>query len=176
MKREEKQRRFHQTLLNILYPPPSSPEEKKEDDGDNGLAATMVDVASSDLNSNYGYSPSDSSEFESGKLTRAQRKRLRRKKLKQEANSGRRKLIGPLLPSANNDSNKEVVGAMEQSSGSHENADLAPVLDHGIGEPGDLIRDSTSHNKLRRRRVSKRKERSTSSVDASTQKLIVEPD
>ncbi|KAK9165999.1 hypothetical protein Scep_001190 [Stephania cephalantha] len=192
MKKEEKQRKFHQTLLNILYPSsPSSlspspvtnstlpilsslttdnPNPRpiefsvalKEDKEEEEEEEQHDDIASSDLNLNPddGNSPSDASGFESGKLTRAQRKRLRRKKLKQEANSGRRKLIGPLLPpSANDCDNNKVVGEDEQSS----------VLDHGIGEPGGGLRDCISQNKVRRRRVAKRMERGASSVDAGTQ-------
>ncbi|KAK9163662.1 hypothetical protein Syun_004564 [Stephania yunnanensis] len=179
MKKEEKQRKFQQTLLNILYP--SSPSSLSPTTVTNSTLPILSslttdnpnprpieeeeehdDIASSDLNLNPddGNSPSDASGFESGKLTRAQRKRLRRKKLKQEANSGRRKLIiGPLLPPSANDCDNKVVGEDEQSS----------VLDHGIGEPGGGLRDCISHNKVRRRRMAKRKERGASSVDAGTQ-------
>ena len=45
------------------------------------------------------------SDVESKKLTRAQRKRIRKRKLK-EAASVRRKIIGPLLPSSDQDLNK----------------------------------------------------------------------
>lgn len=48
-------------------------------------------------------SDADEREDEGGgtqKLTRAQRKRLRKKKLKQAASQPRRKIIGPLLPTS----------------------------------------------------------------------------
>ncbi|KAE9449593.1 hypothetical protein C3L33_18512, partial [Rhododendron williamsianum] len=76
MRKEEKRRKFHQSLLNLLYPPPPSPPLQKS-----------------------GCSSSSDDEGECGpqKLTRAQRKRIRKKKVR-EAASRRRKLIGPVLP------------------------------------------------------------------------------
>lgn len=62
-------------------------------------------------------STSDDNECENGsteKFTRAQRKRLRKRKLKQQ----RRKIIGPLLPGSNDDSDHgsaEVVGNVPEA-------------------------------------------------------------
>lgn len=59
-----------------------------------------------------------SSDGGDGKLTRAQRKRLRKRKLK-EANSRRRKIIGPLLPASEDDTDgnaNDVSNAPEQNA------------------------------------------------------------
>ncbi|KAK4584909.1 hypothetical protein RGQ29_022540 [Quercus rubra] len=85
MNREQKRRRFNEALVNMLYPqPPPPPSSCSASDGN------------------------DDSESGTQKLTRAQRKRLRKKKLKEDA-SRRGKMIGPLLPST-----KENVASNEQ--------------------------------------------------------------
>ena len=77
----------------------------------------------------------DGGESGTQKLTRAQRKRLRKKKLKEDA-SRRGKIIGPLLPSSNDDGDvgvrqnaAENVGAASDKSG-EESSTLLFVLLH----------------------------------------------
>lgn len=62
-------------------------------------------------------------ESEGQKLTRAQRKRLRKKKIKEEV-SRRRGIIGPLLPEINNEENGEFWDRSGgRSQGVRQNAD-----------------------------------------------------
>ncbi|PWA75985.1 hypothetical protein CTI12_AA238080 [Artemisia annua] len=85
MKRKEKQEKFHNSLINLLYAPPSpSPSPPDQSDHQTLILAREI------VNSNH-----HPITFE--KLTRAQRKRLRKKKLK-EAACNRREIIGPQLP------------------------------------------------------------------------------
>ena len=66
---------------------------------------------------NFSASSEDDDELGSQKLTRAQRKRLRTKKLK-EAASHRRQIIGPELPPTGDDQiDDEVNNVHEQSEG-----------------------------------------------------------
>lgn len=70
-------------------------------------------------------------------LTRAQRKRLRKKKLK-EAASRRRKIIGPLLPDANEDAIGEADVGVEEAQSVRENSaeiDGNPRAD----KPGEMF-------------------------------------
>ncbi|CAH8280963.1 unnamed protein product [Arabidopsis lyrata] len=100
-RREEKRREFHEALLQTLYPPPpSSPPSPVEVVDDEPFDVTLInpeDYLKID-SSNHG----DVNEIgdESGiaeKPSRAKRKRLRKKMLKEEA-ARRKKVIGPLLP------------------------------------------------------------------------------
>ncbi|XP_009394288.2 uncharacterized protein LOC103979796 [Musa acuminata AAA Group] len=107
----EKRKRFHQALLNFYHPPspprsppPPSPQLTKEE-----LVAMVCGDMALDLDQGDEYDDGSelgcTSDVESKKLTRAQRKRIRKRKLK-EAASVRRKIIGPLLPSSDQDLNK----------------------------------------------------------------------
>jgi len=90
-------RQFQAAVLRQLYPPRHNENEVEQEQ--------IVDVpeilgnlqSEDDINANISESPSDSAENCSQHLTRAQRKRIRKKKLK-EAASNSKKLIGPLLP------------------------------------------------------------------------------
>ncbi|XP_065873058.1 uncharacterized protein [Euphorbia lathyris] len=102
MRREEKRRKFHDSLLNTLYPPRPQPQSKADDETPNN---TTFDVNL--IPDDYGLrtSSTSSSDNEDGesecaqqKLTRSQRKRLRKQKLKEDV-SRRKQVIGPLLPS-----------------------------------------------------------------------------
>ncbi|CAL9116997.1 unnamed protein product [Musa acuminata var. zebrina] len=107
----EKRKRFHQALLNLYHPPsrprsppPPSPQLTKEE-----LVVMVCGDMAPDLDQGDEYDDGSelgcTSDVESKKLTRAQRKRIRKRKLK-EAASVRRKIIGPLLPSSDQDLNK----------------------------------------------------------------------
>ncbi|KAH6824952.1 hypothetical protein C2S53_008215 [Perilla frutescens var. hirtella] len=106
MKGDEKQRKFHETLLKMMYPPPSTPlSDKEAEEQDESILMESFNDPPEDEIENEAPSQSsgdDNKGDDAGKLTRAQRKRLRKRKLK-EAASRRRKIIGPLLPGSNND-------------------------------------------------------------------------
>ncbi|KAI3440999.1 uncharacterized protein J3R85_002835 [Psidium guajava] len=110
MRRQEEKRKFHEAVLNMLYPPPPSPPSPQEEDGDGAQGAASGGLQGDGIpdeggNEVRGSSASDAdpedNEGECGeqKLTRAQRKRIRKKKLKEET-ARRRKIVGPLLPSS----------------------------------------------------------------------------
>ncbi|KAK2981203.1 hypothetical protein RJ640_030592 [Escallonia rubra] len=168
MQREERRAKFHDSLLNMLYPPP--PHHHHHERTDNKPLTTLPDNLDLEyipdgLEERDSSSSSSDEEGECGseKLTRAQRKRLRKKKLK-EAASQRRRIIGPVLPTANDDGDGE--GAQVDSSCPQDvrrNADKE--LDVGTDEPEKLV-SCMSRKKLKHRRVAKAlaNERSKSST------------
>ncbi|KAG4987718.1 hypothetical protein GLYMA_11G046600v4 [Glycine max] len=103
MNPDDRKRRFNEAIVNMLYPSPESPPLPQElkpvetaliDDG------SRFDIISGNLDDYDNASTSGNEEHDSQtteKLTRAQRKKIRKKKLKEEA-IHRGKLIGPLLP------------------------------------------------------------------------------
>ncbi|CDP02621.1 unnamed protein product [Coffea canephora] len=113
MKRGDKRQKFHEALLQMLYPPPPAPREDNQDSVDTFTRNPNSDCVPDDLDEDRGSTAStDADEGEENgpkKLTRAQRKRLRKKKLK-EAASRRRKIIGPLLPDTSENGTAEVGG------------------------------------------------------------------
>ncbi|KAI7756362.1 hypothetical protein M8C21_011104 [Ambrosia artemisiifolia] len=116
MKRKERQQKLHDSLINILYalssssspspppPPPSqSSHQTKFDDETLNIAREIINSDTHHINTDEleeekeEERSEEDGELGSQKLTRAQRKRLRKKKLK-EAASHRRHIIGPQLP------------------------------------------------------------------------------
>lgn len=85
-------------------------------------------------------SPSSSGN-DDGKLTRAQRKRLRKRKLK-EAASHRRKIIGPLLPGSNDDIDRSCGGSVE---GVRRNAATDFSGDHSHGSVEGVRRNAAAN-------------------------------
>lgn len=74
----------------------------------------------------------------SQKLTRAQRKRLRKKKLKEDV-SRRRQIIGPLLPpSSDNDGDGDCGGAVEDTPSVRGNADDSNSQSAARNQPGKI--------------------------------------
>ncbi|XP_009607431.1 uncharacterized protein [Nicotiana tomentosiformis] len=119
MKKGEKRQKFHEGLLRMLYPPPPSPPPQEEND-EKPLhilgQGINLDQIPDEVEDDRGSSSSGDQASDHGpdeKLTRAQRKRLRRKKLK-EAASRRQNIIGPLLPTAENDGRGENVSTTEE--------------------------------------------------------------
>ncbi|KAJ8627654.1 hypothetical protein MRB53_020961 [Persea americana] len=110
MKTGEKQQKFHEAFMKIFFPPQpiqQTPQQQVEDE------PVVFVREGSDANSGSDYDNveernalADASDCMSDKLTRSQRKRIRRRKLK-EAASRRRKIIGPLLPSTDEDTKGE---------------------------------------------------------------------
>ncbi|XP_074590991.1 uncharacterized protein LOC141846830 [Curcuma longa] len=100
-----KGKRFHQALIKLYLPP--SPRRSPPPRLPQIPVDELVPLVCGDLDSNFDQDvDNDGSEssqaleddLEPKKLTRAQRKRLRKRKLKETASVGR-KIIGPLLPS-----------------------------------------------------------------------------
>ncbi|KAL6961325.1 hypothetical protein U1Q18_039094 [Sarracenia purpurea var. burkii] len=152
MENEERRRKFHESLLNMLYPPPSSPphitQGRDEEERVNLLRDCLnVDHISEESGSSSS-SDDDEGECESQKLTRAQRKRLRKRKLKR-ASSHRRKIIGPLLPTNSDDG---VVDLRNEAQGVRCN--VAEKSDIGNDKPGEPAA-CTNQNKLKHRRMAK---------------------
>ncbi|KAK7844580.1 uncharacterized protein LOC111989276 isoform X2 [Quercus suber] len=120
MNREQKRRRFNEALVNMLYPqpPPSPPPEEEEEKPVKLLEEEFaVDLSSDDLEKSGCSTSDDNDDSESGtqKLTRAQRKRLRKKMLKEDA-SRRGKMIGPLLPSTKEVGDDGCTGGVRQNA------------------------------------------------------------
>ncbi|KAL3844682.1 hypothetical protein ACJIZ3_002085 [Penstemon smallii] len=149
MKEEKKQKKFHDALLKMLYPPQEEKEEEEEHT--NKLIEPLYHLPEDLEIEENNESSSCSKEREDGDLvsekpTRAQRKRLRKKKLK-EAASQRRKIIGPLLPSSIGDSENVPEESVRQ------NAALEPnTTTDSSGEPASCSKS----NKLKQRRKSKK--------------------
>ncbi|KAL0461862.1 UNVERIFIED_CONTAM: hypothetical protein Slati_0073800 [Sesamum latifolium] len=167
MGEDEKQRKFHQALLQMLYPPPPSPPPPQdEEEEEKNLIETLIDLPGEELENEEGCSlssSSDDSEGEnggSGKLTRAQRKRLRKKKLK-EAASQRRKIIGPLLPGSSDDGND---GSVDLAGNAPES-----VRRNAATEVSGAPASCSKQNKLKQRRKSKKlaaKKLNSSSIES----------
>ncbi|KAI5684431.1 hypothetical protein M9H77_05659 [Catharanthus roseus] len=129
MRRDEKRQRFHEALLQMLYPPPTTATPKQDQH-------ESVDTLSGGLN--LDEFPGD----EPKKLTRAQRKRLRKKKLK-EAASTHRKFIGPTLPcEANGNVAGEGPPCVRQNASNKPGSEEAPTC--------------SKRNKQKHRRIAKK--------------------
>ncbi|KAJ1381772.1 hypothetical protein SESBI_44842 [Sesbania bispinosa] len=100
MNRDEiRKRRFNEAIVNMLYPSPPQVEQELEP-VEASIEGSGSDAISGTLDDNENASTSSDEEHGSEtekKLSRAQRKNIRKKKLKEEA-IRRGKLIGPLLP------------------------------------------------------------------------------
>ncbi|KAL5706706.1 hypothetical protein ACHQM5_024839 [Ranunculus cassubicifolius] len=146
----EKHKKFHETLLKILYPPPllSSVSHQEEDSHENPNSSVFDVLEEEDKYcSSFNDDDDDESAESSGsfeKLTRAQRKKIRRKKL---ASQPKRKIIGPLLPD-NND-----------TQGTNIEEDYSEIEE-----------SKTADTKLKknRRRMAKRAKRDTTVVKSSS--------
>ncbi|XP_049357787.1 uncharacterized protein LOC125822435 isoform X2 [Solanum verrucosum] len=146
MKREEKRQKLHEGLLRMLYPPPPSPPSQEENSDDEPFdILEQGDQIPDQLEKDRGSSSSgDQEETDHGseKLTRAQRKRIRRKKLK-EASSRRQNIIGPLLPTEEID--REDVNVSTPPQGVRQNANETDDADSCLKQ-----------NKQKQRRMAKR--------------------
>lgn len=161
MRGEEKRRQLHEAILNTLYPQLHETEDGK---GPVSTANDGFDVSL--VPDDYGLRQSGSStseeddgdgegrlESETLKLTRAQRKRLRRKKLKEDI-SRRGKIIGP-LPLSSNDGESGCSSAVkERSPAVRENADEddSHLSAAASNNPGG----GANQSKLKQRRMAKR--------------------
>ncbi|CAJ1929231.1 unnamed protein product [Sphenostylis stenocarpa] len=99
MNPDDRKRRFNEAIVNMLYP--SSPRRERELEP----VEPLIDESASDVISgtldddfdNSSTSVDEERDSETEKLSRAQRKKIRKRKLKEEA-IHRGKLIGSLLP------------------------------------------------------------------------------
>ncbi|XP_020103836.1 uncharacterized protein LOC109720899 isoform X1 [Ananas comosus] len=113
-RREAKRKKFHEALLNLYHPPPPPPPHDSPPRLDE---AESVEVLYRDTDLEFDPEDGDyarkerssSSESDCGSktLTRAQRKRIRKRKLKEGA-TVRRKVIGPLLPEGYQDQENQL--------------------------------------------------------------------
>lgn len=158
MKKEEKQHKFHEALLKMLYPPPPSQAQEDEEGklkNSTDLSYYLPDAGEVEDNSrNSSSSSSDENSGEKGgseKLTRSQRKRLRKRKFKESA-SRRREIIGPLLPNSK-DGGVDSVGKTLQSV-RHNTASGSNTVSvtNNSGAPAFC----TKKNKMKQRRKAKK--------------------
>lgn len=154
MKRKEKQEKFHNSLINLLYAPPSPsspPDHNQFNDQTLNLAREIVNSNHHPINIDElkkeedDADDDDDSELGFEKLTRAQRKRLRKKKLK-EAACNRREIIGPELPPGKGDDDQQSEGVRRNAA---ERVESGNEHDHR-GETPSCI-------KVKHRRMSKKK-------------------
>ncbi|KAL4577520.1 hypothetical protein LXL04_013629 [Taraxacum kok-saghyz] len=168
MKRKDRQQKFHDSLVNMLYTPPSPPpNENKFDQNTLELAREIAnsdhhrisgfntDELEGEEDTKFSASSEEEDELGSEKLTRAQRKRLRKKKLKAAA-SHRRQIIGPELPPTGGDrvdGEGNDVHEHQHSEGVRRNATEGSESgnDHNHRE------EATSSIKVKHRRMSKKK-------------------
>ncbi|VFQ70282.1 unnamed protein product [Cuscuta campestris] len=157
-RKEEKRRKFHEGLLKLLYPPPSLPPDHQATESSEEEAPSIIDLDVVRDESENERSSSSSSDrdmgFEAGKLTRAQRKRIRRAKLK-EAASRRRKIIGPLLPEASNE-----IGV----SGAEMVEEHPLCVRQNASSPEEAAQCTMKKNKLKKRRASKKSGSASSNI------------
>ncbi|XP_007047572.2 PREDICTED: uncharacterized protein LOC18611310 [Theobroma cacao] len=159
MRREEKRKKFHEAVLKTLYPPPSPPDsEGEEEEGKKpGIISERTVTLELENPDDFGENGSSTSDDEDDggqsetlKLSRAQRKRLRKKRLKEDA-FRRGKIIGPLLPLSERDG----VGSLQtEPQGVRENAVHDQVASND--KPGDQQGGCSSKKKLKQRRIAKK--------------------
>ncbi|KAK4584881.1 hypothetical protein RGQ29_022526 [Quercus rubra] len=154
MNREQKRRRFNEALVNMLYPQPSPPPPEEEEKPVKLLEEEFaVDLTSDDLEKSSCSASDVNDDSESGqqKLTRAQRKRLRKKKLKEDA-SRRGKMIGPLLPSTKEVGDDGCTGGVRQNAA--ENVDAAS--DKSAEQPACANQKKRKHRRMAKRLAKER--------------------
>ncbi|GAU26144.1 hypothetical protein TSUD_226070 [Trifolium subterraneum] len=143
---DERKRRFNEAIINTLYPPPPQDlEPVVEEDLIEELGSySHVITGTLDDCENASTSGEEQEEYsETERLTRAQRKRIRKKKMKEEA-IVRGKLIGPLMPP---------IQTMQR--GDHDDHDDPPPVRSNASEEGDETTCAKS-KKMKQRRMTKR--------------------
>ncbi|RAL50763.1 hypothetical protein DM860_015910 [Cuscuta australis] len=162
-RKEEKRRKFHEGLLKLLYPPPSLPPDHQATESSEEEAPSIIDLDIVRDESENERSSSSSSDrdmgFEAGKLTRAQRKRIRRAKLKEGA-SRRRKIIGPLLPEASDEIGVSGAEIVEEHPPCVRQNASSPVY----CLPEEATRCTMKKNKLKKRRAIKKSGSASSNI------------
>ncbi|CDY08736.1 BnaA06g24880D [Brassica napus] len=164
-RREEKRRKLHEALLETLYPP-SSPPSPSSSPSSVGFGDEPFDVT---LINPEDYVKIDSSNHEENgdesetKPSRAQRKRIRKKMLKEEA-ARRRKVIGPLLPT-------EMIETREDSDGGEEASCVQPArLNASEKEEKVRFEGNDKTKRVKKRREAKKLAKESSRIQP--QKLL----
>ncbi|XP_061338950.1 uncharacterized protein LOC133285694 [Gastrolobium bilobum] len=148
MNGDERKRRFNEAIVNMLYhPSPTTPRLEQESEPVEALIeGSGSDVISGTLDEyeNATTSGDEEQDSETERLTRAQRKRIRKKKLKEEA-TRRGRLIGPLL---------SLTPTTTTQCGDHV-AEDAPGVRSNASEEGDELACANS-KKMKHRRMAKK--------------------
>ncbi|KAJ0040667.1 hypothetical protein Pint_27866 [Pistacia integerrima] len=179
MRREEKRRKFHEAVLNTLYPPPSPPqavdEEEKPGHPLEDFDVELINLddfvrtgSSSDGGDDVDDNNGEGGECEPQKLSRAQRKRLHKKKLKEDA-SRRSKIIGPLLPTTNKEDENDNDGRDEIQQ---------PGVRQNVHEECEVTKDKfggavgcSKQKKLKNRRLAKRVAKEQLKLSSGSEKV-----
>ncbi|XP_010484448.1 PREDICTED: uncharacterized protein LOC104762784 [Camelina sativa] len=186
-RREEKRREFHEALLQTLYPPssppspPSSSPSPVEVVDDEPFDVTLINPEdylkiNSSINGEDNEIGGESGNAE--KPSRAQRKRLRKKLLKEEA-ARRKKVIGPLLPT---DGRRVFVGNASGSNVEEEDSDSEeeeaseskktcsqPVRVNAPEKKQEKFGDNDKTRKVKKRREAKKLAKDTSKPNSYLQ-------
>ncbi|XP_023639600.1 uncharacterized protein LOC17875551 [Capsella rubella] len=177
-RREEKRREFHEALLQTLYPPSSPPSLSSSPSpvevvNDEPFDVTLINPEDYLKISSTIQGEDNENGDESGiaeKPSRAQRKRLRKKMLKEEEARRKKVMIGPLLPSQmlQNPDGRRVGDAsgsiIEEDSDSQEEEDEAcqskicsqPVRLNATEKKEEKFGDSDKTRKVKKRREAKK--------------------
>ncbi|CAI9111250.1 OLC1v1011428C1 [Oldenlandia corymbosa var. corymbosa] len=163
MGKGDKRQKIHDALIRKLYPPPSPSGGEEEPESVSTSIHNLdfehinnINVDFEGLTSSSDRDQSEDDGNEPKKLTRAQRKRLRQKKLKQAASQPRRKLIGPLLPFSTA-CEAEGDGIVKQHEAVRQNA--AKGDESLVPDPEEEFKatsSGTKRNKLKQRRMAKK--------------------
>ncbi|KAI4315087.1 hypothetical protein L6164_027933 [Bauhinia variegata] len=153
MNRQERKRKFNEAIVNMLYPPPPQPDPPSPRDipltvPAEGFACDISDGLDDSGNSSRS---GDESETDQQRLSRAQRKRVRKKKLKEEA-TRRGKLIGPLLPLTPTIQQGDTVAEGSPAVRSNASEENSAAEEPSLGPPSTCA----NSNKVKHRRSAKR--------------------
>ncbi|CAH2043267.1 unnamed protein product [Thlaspi arvense] len=175
-RREEKRRKLHEALLQTLYPPSSppspssspSPAEVADDDPFDVTLINPEDYVNIDTSNHDDDSDNGDDSETAEKPGRAQRKRLRKKMLKEEA-ARRRKVIGPLLPA-------EMIQARDSrvadGDGEAEASCLQPARQNAPEKEEKLnFGGNDKTRKVKQRREAKKLARESSKTQDSTSEI-----
>ncbi|KAF5463621.1 hypothetical protein F2P56_013779 [Juglans regia] len=161
MRREVKRRRFNEAVVNMLFPQPLSPPQLQPNEEEKEPVNVLREDFDADLIPETGYSTSDDNgdgePVRPQQLTRAQRKRLRKKKLKEDA-CRRGKIIGPLLPSTSDDVGDPGGGdgdVVEKEPPAVRHSAAENKLDATTNKSGEKAA-GVNQKKLKQRRMAKR--------------------
>ncbi|BAU00307.1 hypothetical protein LR48_Vigan06g024300 [Vigna angularis] len=141
MNPDDRKRRFNEAIVNMLYPSSSPQSERELEPAEPLIEESAADVISGALDhcdNNSSTSVEEEHDSETEKLSRAQRKKIRKKKLKEEV-VHRGKLIGPLLPLTSTQVTRD-----------------APPVRSNASEEGGVADCGGKSGKVKHRRMAKR--------------------
>ncbi|KAK4755378.1 hypothetical protein SAY87_009135 [Trapa incisa] len=149
MRRQERRQKFNEAVIDFLYPPRPLKVEEDEDSKSSSRVEIKGGCCPDDSGDSNSLSKSESDGVDGSgdrKLTRAQRKRIRKKKLRAES-IRRGKMIGPLLPSVDDNESADI--QKDETKDSPPNAQVD-------NESCENQVASTKQGKLKHRRMVKR--------------------